>query len=404
MIFLIYSLLKQANKLNKETMAFFRSVEYEDFSFKLKGKTEKSYRNLSTHLDALNHILSNTRIDHEIQSQYLQTIIGHINVGLITIKPGDKVEFFNPAAQKILQLYKVGKIQAITDKYPELGNILKSIKPGQQKLIKLKTPEKIKHLTLKASSFYSKNQPIKLVSFQDIQYEMEENEAETWKKLIRVLTHEINNSISPILSLTDSLNDALEQTVKPDPSLQGKAHESLKIIKNRSQGLLGFVEKFRNLTPKNQLNKEVFSVRELFYRVRIISGEYKPPDTPIKIEATVYPVSLELKADIQYVEQILINLAKNAMEAITSGNQGVIQFKAFRKIDQIVLEIRDNGIGIDSEERDKIFTPFYTTKEKGSGIGLSLARQIMLMHGGNISVHSEPGKLTVFTLEFPAYS
>ncbi|MFO8236607.1 MAG: ATP-binding protein [Bacteroidales bacterium] len=405
LIFLVsLNLLKQTNRLNKNILSFFDSIKYEDYTFRLKEKQDKDHKNLANHLDQLNNMLSEVRIEHEIKSHYLNTIVEHITVGLIAIKSDGEVDFFNAAAQKLLHLHRISHIETISSTYPEFGNILQTIKPGQQKLIKLKTPEEIKYITLKASNFYSRNQLIKLFTFQDIQKEIEETEAETWKKLIRVLTHEINNSMSPIHSLADSLNHALNDTEEIQSPLKNKALESLQIIRERSQGLLEFVDKFRNMTPKSELHKELFPLNELFYRVRIIAGEYAAHSRGISINSSIYPDALELNADKQYVEQILINLVKNAMEAIPENIQGSIELKAFRNMDQIVIEITDNGNGIDEEEREKIFTPFYSTKKQGSGIGLSLSRQIMLMHGGHISLHSEPGRQTIFSLHFPSHS
>ena len=397
-----YDLLRYTNKMNRELLSFFEALKYEDHSFGMKKMSIPGFMKLSEYMNELNEQLSNIKIESEIQAQYLDSIIEHIQVGLLAVHPSGNTEFVNSAAQKILQIHRINHISVIREKYPEFGTILKNIKPGGQKLVKLYTNEGTKQLSLRASSFRSRHGTVNLYSFQNVEMELEETEIETWKKLIRVLTHEINNSITPIHSLSDTLKTQIKaNNNKNNPAGENKILEGLDIIQQRTKGLLDFVEKFRSLTPKGNLQKEQFQVSELFYRLKILMPEYCKPKNNFNIQTNVMPEKLELFADQKYIEQVLINLVKNAIDALENDEDGIIQMKAFHSNGNTLIQVADNGKGISKEEAERIFIPFYTTKQSGSGIGLSLSRQLMKMHGGSISVQSEPNKGTKFTLKFP---
>jgi len=294
-------------------------------------------------------------------------------------------------------------LDALRRRYPELGQMFEKMNPGDQKMIRLAMPGALKHLSVKASYFISQQKRIHLFSFQDVEREVEEAETETWKKLIRVLTHEINNSISPIYSLSDSLRRMITsgQVLQQDEEGSGKKMvEGLGIIQDRSQGLLDFVDKFRSLTPRGSLSPEEISLQDLFYRVKILMLQEQAGSQRVRVTSSVHPASLTLHADKKLLEQILINLVKNGMEAMDSREDGLVQLKAFAGAHRLMIQVEDDGPGIPLEEQERIFIPFFTTKKQGSGIGLSLSRQIMRMHGGTITVNSQPGKGTTFTLAF----
>lgn len=401
-VFLMFDMLRLTNKFNRDLLSFFEALKYEDHSFGLKKISVPGFKKMSAYMNELNEQLSKVKIENEIQAQYLNTIIEHIQVGLLALHPSGRVEFVNSAAQKILSIHKISHLNAILEKYPHFGNILKNLQPGAQKLVKLETEEGIYQLSLRSSSFRSKEEMVHLYSFQNIETEVEETELETWKKLIRVLTHEINNSITPIHSLSDSLRQMIQKKPPEEytESTDSKVAEGLCIIQERSLSLLDFVEKFRSLTPKGNLQKESFAVDELLYKLKLLMKEYYAQNSPIKIETHVTPHNLKITADQKYIEQILINLIKNAIEALEDSPEGRIRLKAFMQNGNPSIQVIDNGAGIPKEEMDRIFIPFYTTKKSGSGIGLSLSRQIMKMHGGSISAQSELHRGSVFTLRF----
>ena len=428
MVLLAVDLVRITNRFNRNMASFFEALKHEDHAFGLKKVNVPGFPVLSGYMDEISRKLSRVYADRAVQARFLNSIVDHISVGLMATGKDGRVVFFNQAAQQLLNLHRITHTDALRQHLPEFGNMLMNMKAGDQKMVRIQTPAGLRHLSLRSGFFTSREEQMHLYSFQDVGHEVEEAELDTWKKLIRVLTHEINNSISPIYSLSDSIR-------KKMLSMTGmnKMAEGLHIIQERSRGLLDFVEKFRSLTPRGSLQRESFAVAELFYRVRILMQDYHPVKSlgsestgsestgsestgrgprsgqspPPSISTSVYPDSLHLYADKKLLEQVLINLVKNAMEAEIYAQQshsaekrGTIHLKAFQEGAQKVIEVADDGPGMSSEQTKNIFIPFYTTKQGGSGVGLSLSRQIMRMHGGNISIRSKEGEGTTFKLTF----
>jgi signal transduction histidine kinase len=236
---------------------------------------------------------------------------------------------------------------------------------------------------------------------------LEEREIEAWQKLIRVITHEIMNSITPISSLASTINEMLrdnfqitEENKKFESESLTDIHDAAQTIQKRSQGLLHFVDAYRNLTLIQKPNFQLFPVKELFARVeKLMQANIK--DKGIRLKTNVDPKSLELTADPELIEQVLINLLLNALQSV--GGQKKARIDLISQLDgrgRILVQVKDNGPGIEKDNLEKIFIPFFSTKDKGSGIGLSLSRQIMRLHHGSITVQSEPKKQTIFTLRF----
>jgi signal transduction histidine kinase len=263
----------------------------------------------------------------------------------------------------------------------------------------------LQSILIKATELKFESNIIKLVSFEDITNELDKKELSSWQKLIRVLTHEIMNSISPITSLTsvisgyfkkDNENPMLPEKI--NPQIIAKTLSGLNTIEETGKGLLGFVDKYRSLTSLPTPNLSKFNVDSLFQKCKLLM-ESTIPDN-IKIVTNVTPKDIALTADVAQVEQILINLIKNATEAFGNKKKGTIHLKAFQGEGNIIIQVEYNGAGIPDDVIDNIFVPFFTTKENGSGIGLSLSRQIMQNHHGTISVNSLPQKGTKVTLKF----
>jgi signal transduction histidine kinase len=250
------------------------------------------------------------------------------------------------------------------------------------------------------------NDVIKLVSFQDITNELDKKELDSWQRLIRVLTHEIMNSISPITSLATVISGYFKNKDNENPVLPeninhqiiSKTLSGLNTIEETGKGLLDFVEKYRSLTSLPKPNLSKFTIDSLFRKCKLLMESNISSD--IEIIASAYPEDISIVADDSQVEQILINLIKNAFEALYNKENGIIHLKAFYGDGGIVIQVEDNGIGISNDIIEDIFMPFYTTKENGSGIGLSLSKIIMQNHNGTISVNSAPDMGTKFTLKF----
>jgi signal transduction histidine kinase len=263
-------------------------------------------------------------------------------------------------------------------------------------------------LSLKLSIFKSEKETLNLLSIQNIRVELEQNELDSWQKIIRVLTHEISNSISPITSLANTTKkyfirkdtESIVSIDELDDALLHKTVDSLDTIETTGRGLIDFVGKYRSLTALPQPKFEIFQIRTLFDKLQTLLID-EADSNAIVLEFKSSPNTLELTADISLLEKVLINLIKNAFQALGKSKNAKVYVNAFKNIEnRVVIVVKDNGAGIPSDIMEDIFIPFYTTKNSGSGIGLSLSRQIMRLHSGTISVSSDPDKVTVFSLAF----
>ncbi|MBT3934511.1 MAG: ATP-binding protein, partial [Bacteroidetes bacterium] len=340
------------------------------------------------------------------QHNFLKTLVEHLGVGLISFDEKGEVDIFNKAAQNILNMPYLPNISLLDRIDSSLSGIVRNIQNSETRLVKIQQQNELKQLSIRATEMKMENNLVKLVSIQDIKSELDAQELGAWQKLIRVLTHEIMNSISPITSLSSTISQMLEtekqQTKNKviNPEVVDDVLTGLKTISKRSKGLISFVDTYRNLTRIPTPVIEVLPVNQLLDNVhRLMKKELA--EQKIKCMCTVNPESLQLKADEKLLEQVIINLVKNSIQALDSIADGVVDIRAFmHKSGQTLIQVRDNGIGMNADIIDEIYTPFFTTREKGSGIGLSISRQIMQLHGGSISVISAPGEGTVFTLSF----
>jgi signal transduction histidine kinase len=261
-------------------------------------------------------------------------------------------------------------------------------------------------LSLKSTSFKAKDNELILLSIQDIRNELDEKELDSWMKLIRVLMHEIMNSIAPITSLSESLcqfytiggRQALPEEIT-EATIQSTLR-GLSVIKEQGNGLMLFVESYRKLTRLPKPDRKIFKVEELVTRIQVLYTSLENSDR-VKLTISITPRNMELYADENLISQVLINLTKNALQANEANPDGKIQIVAgFNADERPQIRVVDNGPGIPDEILEQVFVPFFTTRENGSGIGLSLSRQIMRLHGGSLQVRSIPEKETVFSMIF----
>ena len=407
-MFQIHDLIRYVQKTNRYLTSFLESIRYSDFSrsFKLEG--------LGTAYDemkiAFNDVISDfqkVRTEKEEHFHYLQNVIQHIGISLIAFQKDGSVEMINNSAKKLFQISKLKNIDQLESYSSELVEKLKNMKSGERILVQVIDNDMLLQLAIYATEFKIRMQRIILVSIQNIQTELEEQEMAAWQKLISVLTHEIMNSITPIASLSSTINELLKDIDTTDNKPQMINDEtvidirnSLRTISKRSTGLVHFVESYRNLTkiPKPKFN--IIPVKEIFNNVHLLM-EKEIKMNGIECIINISPTSLELTADEELIEQVLINLVKNAIHALHKIENAKIIMRAFMdKRGRIALQVIDNGPGILEEVIDKIFIPFFTTKQEGSGIGLSLSKQIMRTHGGTLTAQSEPNIETNFTLRF----
>ena len=410
-IFLIllqtYFLVNQVNKTNADLDKFFSSVQDHDSSVRFSQNAKNnSFRNLHDRMNSLNKIIQNVKIENERTSQFLQSVVEHVDVGLLLFDQNGKIEIYNRAAKKYFNVQQPQHLSFLKTRNDEIFKIINIIKPGQEILHKMKSDNLLQSILIKATELKFESNIIKLVSFQDITNELDKKELDSWRRLIRVLTHEIMNSISPITSLTGVISGYFKKKEDGNPVLLenidnqivSKTLSGLNTIEETGKGLLDFVDKYRSLTSLPKPNLSKFTVDSLFRKCKILM-ESNIPDS-IKIITSVYPENITLEADYAQIEQILINLIKNAIEALSGKKNGTIHLKAFYADEGTLIQVEDNGAGIPGEIIEDIFVPFYTTKANGSGIGLSLSKQIMQNHNGTIAVNSAIDKGTTFILKF----
>jgi len=410
-IFLIvvqaWSLVNQVNKTNSDLEKFFSSVEDHDSSVRFSENTmNNSFRKLHDRMNNLNTIIQNVKIENERTSHFLQSVVDHVDIGLLSFDMNGTIGIYNRAAKRYLNIQQLWQLSSLKTINYELFEVINTIKPGQEILHKMKIDNLLQCILIKATELKFESNTIKLVSFQDITNELDKKELDSWKRLIRVLTHEIMNSISPITSLTSVISGYFkkkeDETMVPldkiDHQIVTKTLSGLNTIEETGKGLLGFVDKYRSLTSLPKPNLSKFTIDSLFRKCRILMESNLSNN--IKITTSIYPEDISIEADYGQVEQILINLIKNSVEAISERKNGTIHLKALYAQDGILIQVEDNGTGISGDIIEDIFVPFYTTKENGSGIGLSLSKQIMQNHGGIISVNSVPDKGSRFTLKF----
>jgi len=395
----IYAFIRYVDRSNRGLTRFLQAVRYGDFSLTagIDG-LGSSFDDLNAAFREISDRFQHAREEKEAQYRYLQTVIQHIGVGLLSLRADGAIDLLNNAAKRLLRVSHLHRIQDLPPALQPLCQEILRLGAGEKSLIRLDFPDEPVHVSIFATEFKLRDKFCKLVSLQNIQLELEEKEAEAWQSLTRVLTHEIMNSLTPIASLAATAsgllagNDQAAQTADIATALQ--------TIDKRSQGLMRFVQAYRHLTLIPKPKFTIFPVMELFQRVeQLMRG--KLDHRGIAFACQVEPRSLELTADPDMTEQVLINLLLNAVEAVSGRSDPRIDLSAnLNDRGRVVIQVSDNGPGISAEAREKIFIPFFTTKKEGSGIGLSFSRQVMRLHRGAISIHSQPGDRTTFTLRF----
>ena len=406
-VYYLYSFLE---KSNREIIHFLESIHYDDFTNTYPEKKSKSSRDLLYH--EFNEILKKfreIRADNEAQHQYLRTIVQHIGIGIITFDNDGEVQIMNNSAKKLLNMKMIKNIRQISRQYPSLTETFLDLKTGGRDLVKITMDNEDEvQLAVYAIELSLREKAFKLISLQNIQSELEEKEMEAWQNLIRVLTHEIMNSVTPISSLAAMMETDLNDFLNNDTSIKEIKDEtiedfylSMKTIHNRSESLIKFVSDFRNMTRIKLPTLEFMSVKDIITHVLLLLK----PDVDanhIHVEVSIAP-DLSINIDKEQIEQVIINIVKNAIQALTAGekeNKSLSITAMPYPTGGAFVSIADNGTGIDEEALKKIFIPFFTTKKNGSGIGLSLSKQIMRNHGGSISAKSQIGEGTEFLLKF----
>lgn len=401
------NLISYLNSTNRKIRFFFDSVRNDDSNLAFPTETgNASLNELYNSMNKVNKQIQQLKIENRQQEQYFGTLLEHLATGIITYNDKGFILHANSAAKKLLSMDVLTHLQQIERKDSKLFETINSIKPFERKLIAISAEGTEIQLSLKATSFRTHSDELVILSIQDIKNELDEKEIDSWMKLIRVLMHEIMNSITPITSLSESLSNIFSSEGKPISPGHVNAKTiattllGLNVIKEQGNGLMSFVESYRKLTRVPEPVKKLFKVSELMRRVQVLYNSLEMSGSS-DLSISLANPELEIFADQNLISQVLINLLKNALEANENN--------ADTKITIVVSDclnnhpeicVIDNGSGITAENLDEIFVPFFTTRQNGSGIGLSISRQIMKVHGGNLKVKSVPGKETVFCLSF----
>jgi two-component system, NtrC family, nitrogen regulation sensor histidine kinase NtrY len=406
-IILTISLISYLNTTNKKIGYFFDSVRNDDssLSFPMVEKNS-SIMEIYKSMNRVNQQIQHLKIENRQQEKYFQILLEHLAAGIITYDKKGFIQHANSSAKRLLSIDVLNHLQQIERIDQKLYQTIIKMKPSERRLIAITTEQGEIQLSLKTTSFKTKDNEMVILSIQDIKSELDEKEVESWMKLIRVLMHEIMNSITPITSLSESLSHIYSTGGEPvlPEQVTSKAIsttlQGLNVIKEQGKGLMSFVESYRKLTRVPEPEKKLFRVAELMDRVRILYTSLEKSDR-IHLSFSLKDPDLEIYADQNLISQVLLNLIKNALEANENNSEGkILMVAGMDKNHHAEICVIDNGPGISEENLDEIFVPFFTTRQSGSGIGLSISKQIMRVHGGSLKVRSVPDKETVFCLTF----
>ncbi|MFZ5971928.1 MAG: sensor histidine kinase [Bacteroidota bacterium] len=403
--FQVAQLIKAVEKSNEDITSFLDSIRYDDLSSSFKtDSNDPSVQRLHQEMNEALNKLRNSRRERDSEYQFFKNIVQHVGIGLLTFKKDGTIQIINSAAKRLLRVTRAEHLDDLREVGESLIDSFLKLKTGGRELVRLQSGDETIQLSVYAIELTLRGDEVKLISMSNIQTELEEKEMEAWQNLVRVLTHEIMNSVTPISSLAGIVEEELEKKIKQNEGIPREdlddMHLSLQTISRRSAGLIRFVKEFRNLShiPKPRLAE--VAVKPLLEELAMLHKK-ELADNHIAISVSVNPENLFILADKTMIEQVLINLIKNAIQAFDEQTDRKIELLAVaNEKGRAVISVKDNGAGIDAEAQERIFIPFFSTKKTGSGIGLSLSKQIMRQHEGRITVKSQLGEGTEFILRF----
>jgi nitrogen fixation/metabolism regulation signal transduction histidine kinase len=400
-------LINYTNHTNRKIAYFFDAIKNEDFTLRFPEKLSlKSLEELNHSLNMLNSMIQDIHIKKQIQEQYYQEIIKQADIGIMTINKKGHILFANKKIEELLCYRPLNHIKQLTQVDPELYKLFALLKPFERKLVQLSNEREKKQLALKSTALSLNKEELLLVVAQDIHQELDEKETDSWVRLIRVLTHEIMNTITPITSISESIlkyfkpdnnlinvNDIDENRIK-------NTVRGLEVIQEQGGDLMQFVQSYRSFLSLPPPDRALIPAQKMMDKVKVLL-EQERQNGSLSIETIVSPKEIEFFIDEKQISQVLVNLGKNAAQSLGQKENGLIKLTAGTDAKgSKYIEVWDNGPGIPPELIEEIFVPFFTTKNAGTGIGLSLSKQIMHLHGGNLQVHSIPSEYTSFVLTF----
>lgn len=404
----LIELVRYVESVNRELAAFLDFVTHDDFSASFpighKGRVfanlEVAYKRLLAKYRSLNEA-------REINHRYLESLVEHVSVALICLDNDGHVTHLNRQAKRLFRMPQIVRLASLARVDPALPDELDSMTDGDRRLIRVQIAGEPLQLALYVTEFELLGHRYKLISFQNIRTELEQREVDFSSKLIRVMTHEIMNSVTPIIALCKVIEESMTEAVavaRPGEAAQlpdaDDLLRSVTSIQSRGDGLLRFVQAYRSLTSLPEPIRKRVDVGTLLAQTETLLAPAAEA-AKVSLATRIDGEDLAIEADPEQIQQVLINLVNNAVEALDGRADGHVVLSAERNGDAgTTIRVRDNGPGIDRDQLDDIFVPFFTTKKQGTGVGLSVSRQIMFLNRGLISVTAEPGQGAEFSLQF----
>ncbi|MFC0185578.1 Histidine kinase-, DNA gyrase B-, and HSP90-like ATPase [Pseudarcicella hirudinis] len=397
LIYQVVNFIQFINKTNTELAQFIEAVQYRDFSLQFAEKNAPvSVRQLRKAFNQINNTFKQLSSEKEEQFQYLQKVLELVDTGILSYNAEGEIGWMNESLKKMLNVPYLRNLSSLEKRDESLYDAIVSLKTGSNNLVKIAG----KQVLLAKTAFMVNNERAELIAFQNVNEAIEDTEAQAYQKLLRVMTHEIMNSVAPIASLAGTIQNRLNKENFPKSEYFDDIELGILTIKNRSENLLKFADTYRTLSKVAVSSFSTIYVRDLFENVELLL-ESNLEQKGVELEVVMKDWEMTLEADNALIEQVLINLLINAVDAVKEASEPKIRLSAYVSDEaRPVIEVRDNGTGMSVEMMDKIFVPFFTSKKNGSGIGLSLSKQIMALHKGAILVESVEGKGTVFKLIF----
>jgi len=405
----LFVLFYFVEKTQKDLLSFLGSIQYDDFSVKYPTKMHTGFiRKLHEEYNKVITRFRTLRTEKESNFLFYKFVLQQIDIGILAFNYAGDIKISNPTALRLLSTNRLDNLKSIKLSHPEIYVAFTTLLPRQKVVLKLdKLPEKMS-ISISAIEMMVNGEQIKLLSIQNIQTELEENEMEAWQNMIRVMTHEIMNSLTPITSLAATVTEEMSQWHHIENGEKTiliaetkDLFQAIATIKKRSEGLLHFVDDFRNLSQIPKPKPKLFPLRPfLDHLLTLFKNEFEKHSVETKI--TVQSDTIQVMADSMLIEQVMINILKNALESFSNiDHVKSIEIRAFYNSEsKIEIWVQDNGNGIVAEVLDKVFIPFYSTKKTGSGIGLTISKQIMRSHNGSVKISSEIEKGTLVMLIF----
>lgn len=395
------------NAGNRKLTYFFEAVKNEDSTLHFPENIHnKSLQELHKSMNRINEMVSAIKIKNEHNQRFFLEFMKHSSTGLMVVDEKGYIDTINGKALRFCRLAYLSHIQRLAQSNPTLYEAITTIMPGESRSLKWLDGQDIQQVSLKVVALHFGEKKYRIYSLYDIRAELEENELETWQKLIRIMTHEIMNSIAPITSLSNTLSKFYikngEKVAARDISQKevNDTIQGLAVIEERGEGLIHFVDNYRKLTKVPKPDFKAVHLHEWLQTVEWLVGK-RMEEEGIRLCISHQHARTSFLADEKLLTQVVINLINNAADALAhTANKHIQIVVSEGEEGKLKIAITDNGPGFSAEEMENLFIPFYTTKENGSGIGLSLSRQIMRLHKGSISARSFPGKETTFELLF----